>query len=192
MAFPWRIFEQADLATPDTVEDLRLAIDLSRRGVAVHLIENALVVSLAAAEKDTLGQRKRWEHGFLRTAIGQGVPLLALGLARRSRHQIALALHLCVPPLALLLLTGVASIIVTLGTALLSGNWWAPIALLGALTASLGLVLCAWAKEGRSTLSLGVLASAPLYVLKKLPMYIGMLFAGPATWNRTPRDRERD
>jgi hypothetical protein len=49
-------------------------------------------------------------------------------------------------------------------------------------------VLAAWLCEGRRFVSLGVLARIPLYVLWKLPMYLGFARRGaPDEWLRTGR-----
>src|SRR3546814_18685884 len=68
---------------------------------SIELDDRALVTSPAAALADSRAQRSRWEHGFLRTAITQGAPLLFRGVATASRHVAALGGHLLVPPLAL-------------------------------------------------------------------------------------------
>jgi hypothetical protein len=57
--------------------------------------------------------------------------------------------------------------------------------LLGAAGAA---VLIAWAREGRRFVSLPVLARVPLYVLWKVPLYLGLARRGtPKEWLRTGR-----
>jgi hypothetical protein len=49
-------------------------------------------------------------------------------------------------------------------------------------------VLLAWLKEGRRFASAGTLVRLPLYVLWKLPMYVGLARRGaPKDWLRTGR-----
>ena len=49
-------------------------------------------------------------------------------------------------------------------------------------------VFVAWVREGREFISLGVLARLPLYVIWKLPMYLGLARRGtPKEWLRTGR-----
>jgi hypothetical protein len=48
----------------------------------------------------------------------------------------------------------------------------------------------AWRREGRSTLSLAALARAPLYVLWKIPLYVGFVSSRQREWNRTRRVNE--
>jgi hypothetical protein len=70
-----------------------------------------------------------------------------------------------------------------LGTA-----WWPVIVQFGLLLFALLAVFAAWLQEGRAFISLGVLARLPLYVLWKLPMYVGLARRGaPKEWLRTGR-----
>ena len=190
MAFPWKIFAEAPLATGDAVEDMRLALELAEKGYRVRLAENARVVSEPAAVEDMTAQRSRWEHGFLRTALARALPLLAQGIASRSRHKTALGAHLLVPPLALLfLLSGVAlAIVITVG--LIAGAW-GPATVLGAFLAiAVTSVILAWLREGRSTLSVQAILRTPLYVLWKIPLYLGFVRSQQTEWNRTRRNGE--
>jgi hypothetical protein len=109
------------------------------------------------------------------------------GLRGGSRAEILLGLHLAVPPLALLLLMAAAALVLQAVLALLGGSV-AALVTLGALTATvLLLVTAAWLVEGRAFLSGGALLRAPLYVLWKLPLYASFLRKPEADWRRTPR-----
>jgi cellulose synthase/poly-beta-1,6-N-acetylglucosamine synthase-like glycosyltransferase len=191
MAFPWAIFSRLELATSDAVEDLRLSLILALRGVRVYLDEETRVTSPAAPLEDSLGQRRRWEHGFLLNAMRHAIPLLIKGIARRSRHLGALGAHMLVPPLALLFLVAGVAAMPALAAALVSGApgplAFLSLSFLAAVTAT-GL---AWRREGRSTLSLAALARAPLYVLWKIPLYIGFVTSRQREWNRTRRVNEK-
>jgi cellulose synthase/poly-beta-1,6-N-acetylglucosamine synthase-like glycosyltransferase len=188
MAFPWSIFRNAPLASADTVEDLRLCLDLASQGVAVHLVESARVTSASAAPRDTVAQRRRWEQGFVRIATKHAVPLFVQGAMRLSRHRIALGMHLCVPPLALLLLLGTGASLATLAIGL-STDYWPPLwTIVSAMVVALATTLLAWWKEGRGVLAPRSIARAPRYIFSKLPIYLGLFTAHPARWNRTPRD----
>lgn len=190
MAMPWHLFAEAPLASDDIVEDLSLGIWATRWGHPPRLIEGARVESDAAAGRDTLGQRARWEHGFLQTARAHALPLIADGIGKRNRAMFWLGLHLCVPPLALLIaattgVLAVLAVLIALG---------APVAPFAALAATGGLaalaIVLAWLKEGRAVLSAGALVQAPLYVLWKLPIYFKLLTGGRSGWRRTPRAGE--
>jgi hypothetical protein len=52
----------------------------------------------------------------------------------------------------------------------------------------LSAVMLAWARFGRSILSLGQLLLIPLYVLWKIPMYIAFIVRPQRQWVRTERD----
>jgi hypothetical protein len=80
-------------------------------------------------------------------------------------------------------LIGATAILVAFG-----GEWWPVIAHVILLAMAMAAVFAAWAREGREFISLGVLARLPLYVLWKLPMYLGLARRGtPKEWLRTER-----
>lgn len=190
MAFPWRLFAHAELASGSLVEDLGLGIALTRAGHAPRLVEQAGVSSAPAPPEVALVQRTRWEHGFLDTVRKSALPLLGSGLRRGSRSELLLGAHLIVPPLALLLMLAGAVLGVTLLLAL-AGASVAPAIVLGvALTAALGVTFIAWVHGGRRWLSGAALLRAPLYVLWKLPIYLGFLRRRETVWRRTPRAGE--
>jgi cellulose synthase/poly-beta-1,6-N-acetylglucosamine synthase-like glycosyltransferase len=191
MAMPWHLFAEAPLASDDIVEDLSLGIWATRQGHPPRLLEGARVESDAAARGDTLGQRARWEHGFLRTARTQALPLVAEGIGKRDAALFWLGLHLCVPPLALLIAT-TAGIVTALGALTACGASATAVTILVAVggLAAFGIIL-AWMKEGRGVLSGAALLQAPLYVLWKLPIYLKLLAGSRSGWRRTPRDEQK-
>lgn len=191
MAFPWHIFAQAELATSEPVEDLRLALVLAQQGIRVHLSENLQVTSAAAGIEDSLDQRRRWEHGFLANAARYGVPSVAGGATRRSRHLVTLGAHLLVPPLALLFLVAAVALLAALVLALWTGNAAPAVVLAGVLSLAVAMTAIAWYREGRETLGLLTLARAPLYVLWKIPLYLGFFASRQTEWNRTRRLNEK-
>jgi len=187
MALPWTLFAVAPLASNDLVEDLSLGLFAVREGHSPRFLEAAHVVSDAASQASTLVQRTRWEHGFLATARQRALPMLAEGIARGRRSQVWLALHLCVPPLALLALVGVAMLAMLAVIRLLTGGGGADVALAALMAASGVAVLVAWALHGREALAGSALVRLPLYVLWKIPIYL-KLFRKPETeWVRTRR-----
>lgn len=187
MAFPWKLFADADLATGSIVEDLSLGIAMTRAGLPPRLLEAAGVRSAPAALGDALAQRTRWEHGFLKSLVGQALPVLSGGLRRGSLAEVLLGLHLAVPPLALLLLVAVAALALQVILVLLGGSIAALAALGAVTTVALALVVAAWLAKGRAWLSGAALLRAPLYVLWKLPLYARFLRKPEASWTRTPR-----
>lgn len=190
MAFPWKMFATLELATSHAVEDLDLALSLSGKGVRIVFEENALVTSPAATVSDSKGQRSRWEHGFLGAALRRGLPLILAGARARSLHLLAIGAHMMVPPLAMLMIAsfGVTGLLLCLsyfsGTA-------APLLLLASclMIASLA-ILAAWWTEGRGIIGVRSLLLVPLYVLWKIPIYVGFFTSRQTAWNRTHRDGE--
>jgi cellulose synthase/poly-beta-1,6-N-acetylglucosamine synthase-like glycosyltransferase len=87
MAFPWKLFAEAELATGSIVEDLSLGIAMTRAGSPPRLVGGAGVRSAPADMADALAQRTRWEHGFLQVLKGQAVPVLLGGLRSGSRAE---------------------------------------------------------------------------------------------------------
>jgi cellulose synthase/poly-beta-1,6-N-acetylglucosamine synthase-like glycosyltransferase len=192
MAFPWRVFALAELATSEPVEDLKLALVLAQQGTKVHLWEDLHVASAAAGLDDSLDQRRRWEHGFLANASRYGVPSIVTGLARGSRHLVFLGAHLLVPPLALLFLLAAVAFLAAVLFAVLRDEAGPAVLLAGALALAAAVTMIAWYREGRATLSLLTLARAPLYVLWKIPLYLGFFSARQTEWNRTRRLNEKN
>lgn len=190
MAFPWPVFATASLASGSLVEDLGLGIALTRAGHAPRLIEAAGVSSAPPPDSVALVQRTRWEHGFLETVRRSALPLLGSGLRRGALAEVLLALHLSVPPLALLLIA-TSGVLFATGLLHLAGASAGPVATVAvALGTTLMVTLIAWLHGGRPWLRPGALLRAPLYVLWKLPIYLGFLRRRETEWRRTPRAGE--
>lgn len=188
MAFPWALFVQAPLATADIVEDLAIGVALARAGAAPRFDPAARIWSAPASAGGTLGQRTRWEHGFVATARSMTGLLVAEGLRRGRPGLVWLGLHVAVPPLALLVgidLSALATFVL-LG---LLGASFIPLALGLVLVGAVALgVLLAWARHGRAQVSAATLSRAPLYLLWKLPIYLRLVRGAETRWVRTERD----
>lgn len=187
MAFPWRLFAQAGLASGSIVEDLDLGIVMTRSGHPPALVAGALVTSATAHRDDALEQRTRWEHGFLATLQRSALPTLLGGVTSGSRAEFALGLHLIVPPLALLMATATVTLPIVAGLAILGADTGPALVLTALLSGTLGLIGACWLAEGRKVLSVDAALRAPRYVLWKLPIYLGFLRRRSTEWTRTPR-----
>lgn len=190
MAFPWSVIREAKLASGNIVEDMQLGIDLALAGHPATFCEAAKVTGqLPSRAKAALGQRTRWEHGHLRTLIGQVPRLGKSGLLGGRLRNLALAMELAVPPLSLLVAVLVLATVVMALAANWLGVWRLPLFLLtGGLVALSLCILLAWARFGRQTLPATALLAAPLYVVWKLPVYFSFLRRGQKEWVRTERD----
>lgn len=182
MAMPFGLFRASSDVWSSIVEDLALGLELADQGHPPQLIEDALVWSGSSTEQGTLIQRRRWEGGFLATAARYGPKAIMSG-------SILAGLDLLVPPLALFAALNCLALLLAGGLAIAAGGGWWPIVVHAILLASAGLaVFFAWLREGRPFVSLAVLARVPLYVLWKLPMYLGLARRGaPGEWLRTGR-----
>jgi hypothetical protein len=114
---------------------------------------------------------------------------MRLGLERKQMGLIFMALDLSVPPLALLMSSYFAIF-------LLNGIEWITLSLvkpwyLSILGLSMLIVamFIAWWSEGQKLLSLSELAYIPIYVIRKIPLYIGFLVNRQVEWVRSSRDK---
>jgi len=189
MAFAWRDLMAIELASGHLVEDLKMGLDLCRLGRPPLFCPQARVFSdFPASEEGLASQRTRWEHGHLGVILAEVPRLLAESVRRGDRALLALTLDLLVPPLALLTLL----VLLALGLAglwlLLSGQG-TPLALALVLALAMGgTVLLAWWRCGRDLLALGTLLYAPVYALKKIPLYLGFVVKRQVEWVRSRRD----
>ena len=187
MAFPWPLFERAELATDNIVEDLDMGIKLAAAGHAPILVESAAVWSPPETEKNTLAQRRRWEGGFLGTAWQAAPRLLGRSIMAGDIRDIWAALDLFIPPLALLVLLDIAAAaIAAVLTLLTHAALWPVWFLASSLLLAGGALGVVWVLGGRKFVTLGALARIPAYLLWKLPLYLGFARRGtPDDWIRT-------
>ncbi len=190
MAFPWPLIERAELASGHIVEDLKLGLDFARQGQAPLFCPEALVTSVFPANpQGEQTQRTRWEHGHLAMMVKEGPPLLLESVRSANRDLLALTLDMCVPPLALLTMLALAFCVLGMVLWAMTGSAlpWS-LALINPVVLGLA-VLSAWAKFGRGILTLGDLAYAPIYALRKIPVYVAFLVRRQVEWVRSHRDR---
>jgi len=188
MAFPWRAFADAKLATGEVVEDLALGIEMVRSGRAPLFEEGANVWSSASSEAGTREQRARWEGGFLAVARRHAPGLIGGSLRRLDRRELWLGLHLCVPPLALLVAVNAGVAALLAGLAALGGSGAAAVAAAALLAMVALAVLAAWGLKGRTYISAAALAKVPFYVAWKLGLYARLALGRQRlSWTRTER-----
>ena len=189
MAIPWPIFARSNLATGNIVEDLKLGQELAEAGHPPQFVEAAMTWGNAETEKNTLSQRSRWEGGFLQNAFTAGPALLSRSIAHGNLCGVWAAINLMIPPFALLLLVDVAGLVVAATISWLTGAHVWPLLFLATTLFLAGVALAlAWFAGGSRFVSLSGLAKVPLYLLWKLPMYVGFARGGaPKDWVRTSR-----
>jgi cellulose synthase/poly-beta-1,6-N-acetylglucosamine synthase-like glycosyltransferase len=192
MAFPWPLFEKLPLATSSIVEDLGLGIYLTKAGYPPVYLDQALVLSKAADESETINQRSRWEIGFLSMAREYGLKSLWEGLLRSDRKLFQLGLHLIVPPIALLFSTALPTLAFITLISISTNNIAPSILLSGLLIIAVFCILIAWAVGGRRVLSGRTVFRIPLYVMWKIPIYLRVLRREIPEWKRTERKNDTD
>lgn len=189
MAFPWPLIAAAPLASGHLVEDMQLGLDLAAAGAPPMLCHEALVTSYFPGDaRASTAQRTRWEHGHLGVIASQAPRLLARAIGRRQPALLAMTLDLCVPPLASLVLLLAGLFVLAMLLAVAGGGTMAlAMSLTGLLLLALS-IMAAWSRFGRDTVSLGELLTAPVYVLRKIPIYLKLLGGRQVEWIRTKRD----
>ncbi|HEY9700368.1 MAG TPA: glycosyltransferase family 2 protein [Trichocoleus sp.] len=189
MAFPWQVIRSASLASGNIVEDMQLGVDLAIDGYAPSLCTDAKVKGLLPQqEKAAKSQRTRWEHGHLQTLLTQVPRLLQVSLQQRRLDLFMLALDLAIPPLSLLVMLWLVSLLVT-AIAGLMGLSWLPAMFLGMAGILLLIaIVSAWFKFGRADLPALTLLAVPFYVLWKIPLYLAFLVRRQKKWVKTERD----
>jgi len=192
MAFPWISISNMDLADAHIVEDMKMGLDMARLGVPPIFCPEALVLSsFPSHEEGIRDQRTRWEHGHLGTILSEAPRMFFQGLKKMDFSLVALALDLCVPPLALLLML---ISVLWLVAAIFYGatGYRAPLMIMSSALVMFALaVLTAWASHGRRIISLSSLLSASVYPLWKIPMYVQFVVSRQREWVRSKRDKDR-
>ncbi|HXX93967.1 MAG TPA: glycosyltransferase family 2 protein [Planctomycetota bacterium] len=192
MAIPWALLAQARFSEHSIVEDLQLGIDLAILGYPATLCEDAVVTGfLPTTDAAAKIQRRRWEHGHLRTLLTQAPRLVGWALRKGRPALLGMAFDLAVPPLSLLGMLWLFVAALALTSALRGGSPL-PLWVSGASGVLFGAgLLTAWAGHLRKQVGLLTLLCLPFYVLWKVPLYVGFLFLRETKWIRTPREGDR-
>lgn len=188
MAFPWGLISSVKLATGHIVEDMKLGLDLAMQGHA-PLFSPDVIVTSTFPEKLTAEklQKRRWEHGHLSVIFSLAPMALLKSLFRMSPSLFVMSADLFIPPLALLsLLIGLdfllALFIVGIGNNLLF------LISLGNVLMLLLAIGFSWLRWGREVVSFFDLLLVPVYIIKKIPMYLSAITHRQKDWVRTDRD----
>ncbi len=189
MAFPWEIISTAPLATGNIVEDMALGLDLAANGRAPLLCTDASIDgTLPKAPGAASTQRRRWEHGHLRTILTHVPKTFILGLLKFRPRAAMLALDLFVPPLSFQVL--MMSLVAVVGFVLWAtlGTSLAPvISLVVGTVLLIVLLLVAWMRFSAHGWDVRPLFAVPGYILRKIPMYFAFFSKSEKEWKRTDR-----
>jgi cellulose synthase/poly-beta-1,6-N-acetylglucosamine synthase-like glycosyltransferase len=192
MAFPWSVIRAADLASGAIVEDVKLGLELAQSGTAPLFCPSARVTShFPVSRAGAVSQRRRWESGHIKLIADKVPSLLFDAIRQRNRALLVLAVDLAVPPLSLFVLL-LGGALVASSLALLAGYTSVALALsgwsLGAFTVA--IIVCWWT-HGRDLLPIRAIGFVILYVVRKLPIYRGILSKRLASeWKRAERQAD--
>ncbi len=190
MAFPWTIVRQLDLkANTSLVEDLVMGLELVKQGIyPVFHPQVCLSSSFPQQQTTEKTQRKRWEHGHIATIVNLLPRLFVQAIKRRDSQLFLLCLDVAIPPLALFSL-------LQLGLWMFAAVLWLTSGMEGVLwistfTISLLIfaVLFAWHHFAKDVLKWSDFIYIPIYILKKIPLYLAFLYKREQKWIKTRRD----
>lgn len=188
MAFPWEVIRAADLAGGHLAEDLKLGLDLAMMGKFAVFCPDAVVTSdVAVGGSPSRSQRARWEHGVIETTMRYLPRLLIRFCKAPSLPLLAVALDLCIPPLALLALMLGADLVLALGFLFAFGAV-APVTVSALVCIFFFAAIClAWWRHGQDIMPFRWLVFAPLYAIMKIPMYGSFFLNRQRAWVRGER-----
>ena len=187
-AFPWHIIGQSNFRNGNLVEDLKLSIDLARKGIRTLFCPEAVTTSYFPTTAEAmLSQRIRWEHGRLQMILREVPRLIWASLVRRNLDIFASAINLLIPPLTFIIYFLGAALAITMLAQAFGASLSGLIVLLTATVALLVSVLLVWWRYGRDFLPLHGLGAIPLYVLQKSSIYVKFFFDRQKLWVRTDR-----
>ena len=189
MAFSWHIISQVNFASGHIVEDLKLGIDFAKLNIPPLFCPAALITSeFPSSEEGINTQRTRWEHGHLSMILKEGLPLIVRGIKQANLNMLAMAIDMCLPPLALLvLIIAMLSMVGLLMSAVTQQLLpWSGI-LIDAWLVAVAVIL-AWCKFGRSIVKFSELLMVPFYIATKIPLYAKFIFKRQSEWVRSKRD----
>ena len=189
MAFPWSLISPISLAGSKTTDDMQLTVDLALAGSTPVFCENAFVVGRLMKDKAAESQRSRWEHGHLEMILVEVPRLLKAFVKTGNIAAMGLALDILIPPLSLLVMVWLVSMIITWVAAIFGGISATPAVLVSVAGVFLiGGVLLSWLRFGRSDLPLKNLVAIPFYILSKIPIYLKFLVKPQSRWLKTERE----
>ena len=101
-----------------------------------------------------------------------------------------MALDICVPPLALLALLLVGFTLLTAVAVALGASFWPLAVAVAELVLFFVAVALAWLRFARDILPLSEVPRIGIYVLAKIPLYLGFLVRRQVEWVRSKRDAD--
>ena len=190
MAFHWSLFARQSVASGHLTEDLQLGLAFARRGLYPVFCPDATVDSRAVSDREGAAvQRTRWEHGHLGTIVAEWPTLAYRSLVTLDVRLASMAWDIAVPPLALytslLLIAGALAI----GAGVAGYGWWPTAVCATTLTMLVASIVMAQRGYARDLIKLReIFLLAPLYLVRKAPVYFRFLVRRQVEWVRAKRD----
>ena len=187
MIFSSHILLQYGWPAHSIAEDAEFTNILLMDGVRVHYNPDAKVTSdIPEQESQARVQQERWDGGRLQVFRRYFPLLVRRAFVRPTRMNLDALLDLMVPPQSLLALLLIGAFL----PSLLISPLWSGVIFLCACAVALA-VFSSLLLTGAPAKVYLYLASAPLLILWKLPLYGRLLLRrGAQVWQRTPRDEE--
>ena len=189
MAFPWHTLQNVNVANGSLTEDAELGVDLALAGYPPMFCPHAKIDgSVPKAWDAHVQQRRRWEQGYLQSILTNAPRMFFKAVTRGKPSLFWSALDLCIPPLALLGLLWFVMLCVVM-VSVWAGGSLLPLHLLlsGAVLMGASIVL-GWFIHCRNEVGLKSLASIPWFVIRKVTIYLSLIFNREKEWVRTERD----
>ena len=190
MAFHWSLFARQSVASGHLTEDLQLGLAFARQGLYPVFCPDATVDSQAVTDREGAAvQRTRWEHGHLGTIVAEWPSLAVRSVRTLDSRLAAMAWDLAVPPLALYTTALLLSLAVAIGAGVEGYGWWAASVLGVTLAMLVAAIVMAQRGYARDLIKLReIFLLAPLYLVRKAPVYFRFLVRRQVEWVRTKRD----
>lgn len=190
MAFHWSLFSSQSVASGHLTEDLQLGLAFARRGLYPVFCPDATVDSQAVTDREGAAvQRTRWEHGHLGTIFAEWPSLAYRSVRTLDQRLAAMAWDLAVPPLALYTAVLIVALTIAIATGIAGWGWWAGLVLGAALAMLIASIALAQRGFARDLIKLReIFLLAPLYLVRKAPVYFRFVVRRQVEWVRTKRD----
>ena len=189
MGFRTELLRHYGWPSHSIVEDIEFTLLLLKDGINVHYNPDAVIRSeMVTSGKNASSQRNRWEGGRFMLVKKMSLPLFKLFKESHDFRYLYAFAELAIPPLSILVMLFTLA---TAGSILLDTVWQV-------LAASFWTILCLYLASGqiqrKAPLSTWLyLATAPLYVLWKIPIYLGMMLKKKTNdWVRTTREASKE
>jgi cellulose synthase/poly-beta-1,6-N-acetylglucosamine synthase-like glycosyltransferase len=188
MIFPWRIIDKAPLSSGHLVEDMKLGLDLAAEGHAPRFFPSIMVSSeFPQTETGTVSQRQRWIQGHV-GMIGAIPKLVMTAITSRNLELLVLLADLAIPPLSLLGLLIVVSLVLTILATTLGASSVPLVVATANFALFAATILVAWYKFARDVIPPVKFLMLGPTLIKKLALYCQMALGRTTShWVRTDR-----